>query len=142
VAEASTSRSLAHSLSTWKQNFQKSHKDQSAQRLTSSLKDKRERISIILSLFLLWTQFCSIILLDIQERKKSVHRFLSTQSIKRDSEQFMPIQFQLLLQLALEQTLLSMASAPSSWPFRTSLSLTRILILPLVSATLELPEET
>ena len=131
--EVLISRSSEHSPIMWTQSSQKLLKDLLVLKLIFSLKDRRERIFITLSLFLLWTQSCNIISSDIQEKKKFLQLRVNIQFIKRDSEQSMPIQFQLLPQLVLVKMSLLMLSIPSSWQFKISLSSTKTSILHLVS---------
>lgn len=99
----STLRNSVLSLTMCRLSFQKFMlQEMLVLRLIFSLKDKREKIFIILSQFLLLTHSFNITSLDIQEKKKFHHLSASTLFIKKDSDAFMLIQYQLLQQRALE----------------------------------------
>lgn len=105
----STLRNSVLSLTMCRLSFQKFMlQEMLVLRLIFSLKDKREKIFIILSQFLLLTHSFNITSLDIQERKKFPHQSVSTLFIKKVSEPSTPTQFQLLPQLASELTLSTM----------------------------------
>ena len=97
----------------------------------------RERTSIISNQYLLLMRAYSIILLDTQEKKRSLQRSANTLFIKKVLDVFMPTQFQLLLLPCLVLTLLQMLWTQFSWPSKIWSSTIKTLTLHLVSVMLD-----
>ena len=98
-------------------------------RLTFSLKDKKEKTSIIWSLFLLLIRPYKRIWADIQEKKKSQPPKVNIQFTSKDIDAFMPILFQSLLLLCLVLMLLRMHLRLYSWLSLILSKTTEMLIL-------------
>ena len=95
-------RNLELSLIMSRLSYLKLHRETLAQKLIFLLKDRKEKIFIISNQFSLLILYFNITSLGIQEKKKFHHLSASTLFIKKDSDVFMLIQSQLLLQHALE----------------------------------------
>ena len=93
----------------------------------------KERTFITSNQYLLLMRGYNIILLDTQEKKRSLQQFLNTLFIKKDLDAFMPIPFQLLLLPCLELMLSPMLSTLFSWPSKIWSSTIKTLTLHLVS---------
>lgn len=130
LEDQSILRNLVVSHSMFKLNCQRfTVRDILIQKLTSSLKDRKEKTFIIWSQFLLLINLYKLIWADIQEKKRSLRPKVNIQFTSKDIDVFMPTQFQLLPLQCLELMLSRMLLPLFSWLWPISSNMIETLIL-------------